>query len=216
MGSALNLLGERFGRLVVVERGPLNRHRKATWRCQCDCGRETVSVAGNLRSGRSTSCGCRTKERTSEVSSTHGMSATREYRIWSGMIDRCRRRRRKDFAHYGGRGIRVCERWQNSFEAFFADMGPRPSPAHSIDRIENEGDYEPDNCRWATKREQLNNTRRSRFVAFRGERMSVADAARAAGAVAPAHCCAHRLDRGWSVESAVMTPCGAHKSIEAR
>ena len=142
-------IGQRFGRLTVEE-----HVRGETWLMRCDCGNRIDALTSNLKAKRTQSCGCYRRER----SVTHGWSRTREYRIWNAMRYRCENPKNTAFPHYGGRGITVCERWQR-FENFLADMGPAPSRDHSIDRINVNGGYHPENCRWATQAEQKRNTR---------------------------------------------------------
>lgn len=170
-------IGERFGRLVaqaIVSRG---RNGRVDMQTLCDCGTPHVALLSNLRSGASASCGCAKFEATR----THGMTGTLEHHSWAGLIQRCTNPKATNFDRYGGRGITVCERWLASFEAFLADMGPSPSPAHSVDRIDNDGHYEPSNCRWATRREQATNTRRNLWLEIDGVRTLAADVCRAHG-----------------------------------
>lgn len=167
MGAALDLTGHRFGRLVAISlAGVVNRCRK--WTCKCDCGNECAVAVGSLRSGNAKSCGCYHRQRASEATIRHGCGRkgkrTAEYGIWRNIKTRCSNPRFPRFADYGGRGIKVCDRWE-SFENFLADMGERPSPKHSIDRINNDGDYEPGNCRWATPVQQRRNQPRYKMTA---------------------------------------------------
>jgi hypothetical protein len=164
MTTFIQETGNRYGRLLVLRRAadhvfPSGRVG-VTWICLCDCGKESISLARNLRSGSTRSCGCLAAEHSRTLTRTHGMSGTPEYRAWKGAIGRCENRSSPHYQDYGGRGIMVCEQWRHNFEAFFTDVGPRPSPDHSLDRIDNDGNYEPGNCRWATKTEQSSNRRK--------------------------------------------------------
>lgn len=166
-----DLTGKRFGRLLVVK--PLGtRWGKVYWLCRCDCGGWNTVSTGGLRWGQTESCGCLYDDTRGLTTRTHGLSNTPEHRIWKGMHTRCYNPRRKLYHRYGGRGISICQRWRKDFEAFLADMGPKPSPKHTIERIDNDGNYEPGNCRWATNEEQGQNTSRSHRITFRGETLS--------------------------------------------
>lgn len=152
-----NISGMRFGRLTALEvSGKVGR--RLAWRCRCDCGAYASVQGGLLRSGDTRSCGCLQDETRRTMNLRHGMAGTRVYRIWSHMRRRCKDPRAIRWLQYGGRGIRVCERWAQ-FENFFKDMGEPPTPTHSIDRIDVDGNYEPHNCRWATPKEQAANKR---------------------------------------------------------
>jgi hypothetical protein len=163
------------------------------WSVQCDCGNEKEMIAGqSLKNGHSTSCGCAQAD-AARANGTHRMSTTDTYRVWQGIWARCTNPRNKHFDRYGGRGIRVCERWQ-AFEAFFADMGARPAGL-TLDRIDNDGDYEPSNCRWASYDVQARNRSSTIFVEISGESLPVVDAARKAGIPAPT--VYNRIRSGW-------------------
>lgn len=151
-----DITGKRFGYLVVIRRGR-NYRTSATWICRCDCGTEKEIRGHDLRSGHIVSCSCQRNRNRNRR--THGMSRTAEYKAWRDMLARCARPTNKSFKNYGGRGIKVCQRWRDRFENFLADMGRKPSPELSIDRINNDGNYKPGNCRWATLKEQNNNQR---------------------------------------------------------
>lgn len=151
-----NLTGEQYGRLTVLYYA--GRRGKATmWVCECECGTRRVVYAGNLRCGYTKSCGCLQKEEAIRANLTHGLSNTFEHRIWRAMKERCCNPNDKAYKRYGGRGITICDRWRYSFQNFIADMGFRPADKNSIDRVDNSGNYEPSNCRWATYMEQAHN-----------------------------------------------------------
>jgi hypothetical protein len=165
----IDLVGQRFGRLVVVEHAGGIRRRGALWRCLCDCGKITLVCAGDLKKKRDTgdstvSCGCWRKQRAKLDSTSHGMTNTPEFRAWTSMRQRCSNPSHLSWHRYGGRGIKVCEAWMGSFEAFFEHVGPRPTPKHSLDRFpNNNGNYEPGNVRWATSKEQAANRSNSKL-----------------------------------------------------
>lgn len=172
-----DLAGKTFGRLTVIE--PIGNPDliRSKWRCKCECGGEKDVMAWGLLSENTKSCGCLHRDN-GAISSMryrrrHGATKSHEYRIWRTMKDRCYREKCGCYETYGGRGIRVCDRWFNSFENFIEDMGLKPSPKHSIDRINNDGNYEPGNCRWATSVEQGSNKRNTRYVDYKGEKMTV-------------------------------------------
>lgn len=158
-----DLMGLKFGRLTVISRNGSNRRGRALWLCRCSCGTEINASADHLQAAHTRSCGCFDHDRIVAQNFLHGAAErgkrTPEFNAWINMIQRCTNPRRKDWKNYGGRGISVCERWR-TFANFFADMGPRPQ-GMTVDRENNSGNYEPNNCRWATREQQRANRRDS-------------------------------------------------------
>lgn len=157
--GAINLVGHKFYRMLVIQQFPL-KNKKYYLLCKCDCGQSRVIRRDHLMSGHTQSCGCLSLEISKSMFVKHGLCKSVEYRTWCHMKDRCLNKNHSEWEHYGGRGIKVCDKWLK-FENFYADMGQRPS-GRSLDRINNDGNYEPKNCRWATNIEQANNTRRNK------------------------------------------------------
>lgn len=157
MGALIDLTGKKFGRWTVAGIGE-KKGKHFSWVCLCDCG-ETRAVSGpSLRNGVSTSCGCYRSDVNAAIHKTHGMAKSKLNVVWSGMKARCSNPNHESYANYGGRGIKVCDRWK-TFDNFLADMGQTYRDGLSIDRVDNDGDYEPNNCRWATLAEQATNKR---------------------------------------------------------
>ena len=179
MGKPIDLVGKSFGRWTVLRVGQTNTRKG--WDCVCTCGSTATVPTSNLTGGKSTCCmACANR--------THGHSrhgpARNTYRIWWAMVQRCRNPRNESWELYGGRGISVCPAWVESFEAFLADMGVKP-PGLSLDRQDNDGNYEPGNCRWATTVEQSHNSRAVRWVSFNGEKKVISEWARYFGLKVP-------------------------------
>lgn len=172
-----DLTGMEFGRLTVETYSHTNG-KKAMWDCLCSCGNRAVvsSVHLQRKDSPTRSCGCLHAETVRTATKTHGLTGTPEHIVWNGMKARCRSR-----WDYAGRGIKVCERWLESFENFLSDMGPRPSAAHTIDRIDGRGNYEPGNCRWATKQEQSRNRKSNRVYVWNGTPHFLSDLAKQVG-----------------------------------
>lgn len=189
--------GEKFGRWTVVSPADSLGGERAS-KCRCDCGAERVVKTRNLRSGRSNSCGCFKRDQARiqpKATTTHGLSGAPEYTIWVSMRGRCNNPKQHGYERYGGRGIKVCERWDD-FSNFLVDMGPRPSPGHSIDRIDGSKGYSPENCRWATDVEQNNNRKGNVVITYQGRTQTVTEWSRETGISAGA--IRYRLKKGWN------------------
>lgn len=196
-------VGKRFGRLTVVGDAP-TRGKRTHWRVICDCGTELEVACGNVSYGVATSCRCKRAEHLRRLNKTHGMSTTAEYKIWQGIKNRCTNKNYSLYKDYGGRGIQISEQWAASFTAFIDHVGPRPSKAHSIDRVDNSKGYEPGNVKWSTKVEQNNNTRRNIVVSVDGSERSLSDACRYLDR--DYDTVYKRVRYGWSLHDAVMKP----------
>jgi len=160
VSARVNRSGQRFGRLLILGRSASDRTGKQWWLCKCDCGSEKWISANNMSQGRIRSCGCLKREVSPNLVHGHSIGPSTEYMTWATMVARCSNPGRRDYKYYGGRGISVCDRWRQSFPNFLADMGLKPNPLLSIDRINNDGNYEPGNCRWTTRSQQSSNQRK--------------------------------------------------------
>lgn len=167
-------VGDVYNRLTAIRFNGRDEQGRAQWLWKCECGNENVSDAYRVKNGRAISCGCHRNKLASERLLKHGMTKTKTHYCWLSMISRCHRPGASHYDDYGGRGIKVCDRWRNSFEAFHADMGTAP-PGRSIDRINVNGDYEPGNCKWSTQSEQCRNKRNSVYVNVDGVKMPLMD-----------------------------------------
>lgn len=198
-----NLCGLKFGRLTVVEF--VGRRRNVFyWSCLCECGNTHYAASDNLKYGRTSSCGCLRKEVSSKNHRVHGLSDAPEAYVWSSMKARCYNQNTPNFFRYGGRGIRICESWLSDFTSFYRDMGPRPSPKHSLERRDNNGHYEPSNCYWATVGQQARNRRSNVNLTFNGVTMCCMDWDDHLGFLRAT--VKNRLKRGWTVERALTEP----------
>lgn len=200
-----NLIGHPpFGRLKVIAFADLGGRRKMPrWLCECDCSNRVIVTAEHLRDGITRSCGCLRKDIQKSIKVTHGKSGSRVYEAWLGMRRRCNNPSDQAFHHYGGRGIRICERWK-SFANFYADMGDPPTQKHSIDRFpDNNGNYEPGNCRWATQKQQMANQRRNHKITWNRKTRIVREWEDYLGF--PSGLLSSRLSRGWSESRALGT-----------
>lgn len=173
----INLTGRTSGRYTVIKYAGKNSKNREYWWCQCSCYSLNIKKVRKdfIISETVFSCGCIVKELHHLNKTTHGMSYSNEYQIWADMKTRCLNSKNFRYKDYGGRGIKICDRWIESFENFYSDMGPRPSNEHSIDRRYNDGDYCPENCYWATKSEQYKNRRTNRFLTFKDETLTVTE-----------------------------------------
>lgn len=193
-----DLTGRRFGRLVVIERDE-DKNKCVRWLCQCDCENTSVVRTYPLLKGITQSCGCLNRE----ISTKHGMLGTPEYTSWQAMLARCTCPGDSSYHRYGAKGIRICNRWVGSFKNFYADMGPRPQ-GRTLDRIDNAKGYSPENCRWATPRQQSNNAGFNRHLSMNDQTLTVAQWARKLGICYGT--LISRVYKGWSDKKALTTP----------
>lgn len=167
--NSVDLLGKKFGRLLVIDRARSNKHKQMQWLCKCDCGKELVVTTTHLKTGHTRSCGCLHNEGNNKK---HGLTHTKVHGIWQGIKRRCFNANVKEFMNYGGRGITVCDEWNNDFQTFYDYVSQLPhfgEAGYSLDRINNNGNYEPGNVKWSTRTEQGNNKRNTILVEVDGE-----------------------------------------------
>lgn len=206
MPKFIEMTGQNFNSLTVLSRRGVQGKGQTMWLCQCVCGTETIVRGDSIRNGHTISCGCQQPVAASKANKTHGRARDRVYTIWVQMRGRCKNAKSKAFPYYGGRGIRVCERWE-SFENFLSDMGEPPTEQHSIDRMDANGSYCPENCRWATDAEQGWNKRSTRFVDIGGILKPMAVWIREFGI---GHGTVYkRMAKGMTPEEAITTPVNA-------
>lgn len=206
-------VGDRFGRLVVICKTQKQRGERIqnAWYCRCDCGNEVSHFTSNLRSGNTRSCGCLLRDILPTVNYRHGEShSSPEYRAWKAMRTRARNPNIPGAQWYNLKGVKCCKRW-NDYRKFLADMGRKPTPRHTLDRINSNGDYKPSNCRWATYAEQMVNKTKNRHLTFRGVTKAFSQWEAQYGI--RGNQLYARINRGWSVEKALTTPVGRKKFI---
>jgi len=202
------IIGKKFGRLTVKKF--IKYHffecgkKQKVFLCKCECGTEREILFGSIKSGNTKSCGCLQKEETSNARKKHGMSKTRIYRTWEAMKRRCLKKSDSSYKYYGGRGIEICDRWKNSFENFYEDMKNGYSDELQIERKNNNGNYSPENCIWATRAEQSKNTRRNVFIICKGKTQTMSEWSAESGICIGTIFA--RLKLGWSGEKAVTQP----------
>lgn len=204
MPKLRDLTNQSFGRLKVIKRCGVNPKGKATWECICECGISKVIVGQSLYDGSSKSCGCLNLEQKRDIclkrNTTHGMRRTQAYAVWTNMKTRCNNPNRIKFKIYGGRGIKVCDRW-NNFESFIEDMGHPPSPKYTLDRIDSNGGYEKSNCRWVLQVVQQNNRRNNRLITHNGVTHTLQNWSKLTGI--PRKTISNRIERNWPVDKAL-------------
>lgn len=210
MGRFIDLTGKRFGKLTVVSRAENaiepNGKPRVMWNCHCDCGNDTVVAGSHLRNKHTTSCGCYGREARIKSNTTHGKSNTPIYRTWRHMIERCYNKNNKRYNSYGGRGIKVYDKWINDFQSFYEYVSSLPhygENGYSLDRIDNDGNYEPNNIRWADDYIQNNNQRTSHFITFDGKTQTISQWSRELDI--PYDTLYSRISRGWSIDRALTT-----------
>lgn len=200
---AIDLAGQTFGLLTVHARAG-SKGRQAHWLCHCQCGGMITTAGSSLRGGYTRSCGCLVPISNRRLRRTHGMAESAEYRTWRHIKERCGNPANRDYKNYGARGIAVCGRWMESFANFYADMGPRPTARHTIERLNNDGPYAPDNCAWKPRAEQNANRRNTRQLTHAGATRTVQEWARLMGV--DWKLIDGRLRYGWPVARAITDP----------
>ena len=205
------MIGQTFARLTVISRAGRDRHRRALWHCRCSCGKAKILAGIDLRKGAIKSCGCLRDEHARRMArdvllpfafrTKHNDSRSSEHMCWGSMIQRCLNPKHRAYARYGGRGITVCDRWRHSYENFLADMGRRPTPKHSLDRIDNDLGYSPDNCRWTSAKRQMRNRATNLQITYGAVIRPLAEWSDVTGL--PRTTISNRLIRGWTIGQAL-------------
>lgn len=209
MGKFVNLTGKKFGRLTVVKRAEKGLFKTVRWLCKCDCGNETYVDSYSLTHGETTSCGCFHRECVAKQCTTHGKANTRLYSTWCNMKQRCYNPKNTEFDSYGGRGIIMCQEWQEFLPFYNWAMGNGYQDNLTIDRINNNGNYEPSNCRWINYKTQANNTRRNHLITYKNETKTMTEWAEIKNISYTF--LRRRLNLGWSAEEALTIPKGGKR-----
>jgi hypothetical protein len=199
MGRFIDLSDQRFGRLRVISRAGKNKHNQLLWNCECDCGQKCVCLGFVMRRGETQSCGCLHREITSTINASHGMAGTPIYAIYRSMMQRCYDKNSQAYNRYGGRGINVCDQWQQ-FEGFYDAMGDKPKDM-SLDRIDNNGDYSPENVKWANAKTQANNRKSNVVLEHNGKKQTMQQWSDELGLKVGTVWA--RLNRGWNISQAL-------------
>lgn len=207
MPKGPNMTGLQFGRLTVLSRADSDKHGNSRWLCACQCGTQTRVIGNVLRRGATVSCGCFARDHAGEQGTTHGASHTPAYKAWHAMTQRCSNPSNHKWARYGGRGIKVCHQWRD-YAVFLRDMGERPR-GMTLDRRDNDGHYEPGNCRWATPLEQASNRGNNVLVNVAGELMTATAASLRLGTNRST--VSRRVRDGWAPDVAANTPLHQHQ-----
>lgn len=206
MGKFVDLTGQRFGKLVVTGQGERTPKGRIMWECLCDCGKRHNVSTCHLKSGAITDCGCGKSKRTTERNLKHGGASSRLYNIWIKMRDRCKNPNSQDWGLYGGKGVKVCQDWDSSFELFREwSLANGYDDTKTIDRRNSDGDYCPDNCRWTTSEVQANNTSRNRKICYKGETLTISEASKKYG-IDYSVLKSRITSYNWPVEKAIETP----------
>lgn len=209
MGAFQDLTGQKFGRLTVIERRGRDKWKNAIWLCECECGNTKLIAGTHLIKGRSKSCGCLQVEKAKERATTHGLSHSRIYRIWFDMKRRCNQSQNKSYDRYGGKGVKVCDEWTESFQSFYDwSMKNGYTDNLTIDRIDSNGDYSPSNCRWVDEFVQANNRSNNHYITYKGETKTMKQWSDVLGI--GYYVLRSRFNKGWDVERAFHQPVRGH------